>query len=212
MIDVKQQISSVTRTIGDRTLQAGEARVMTISQVYPTDIDDLWEVVTDSARIERWFAPVTGDLKEGGRYQVQGNAGGTITSCDRPRGYAATWEFGGEVSWIEVRLTPEGDGTRFHLEHVAHVKDEFWDKYGPGATGIGWELGLYGLANHLADPSAPGLSPEQANEWAVSDDGKWLIRASSDGWAEAAVAWGDDAEAARRRADNCFAFYTGAPH
>ena len=31
------------------------------------------------------------------------------------------------MSWIEVRLTPSADGgTRFELEHIAHVDDERW--------------------------------------------------------------------------------------
>ena len=36
------------------------------------------------------------------------------------------WEFGGGVSWIEVRLASEPDGrTRLELEHIAKV-DEHW--------------------------------------------------------------------------------------
>ena len=56
--DVRQQISNVSRSLGRRDLEAGEARVSTISQVYDTDIDDLWEVVTRPERIERWFLPM----------------------------------------------------------------------------------------------------------------------------------------------------------
>ena len=108
MIDVREQVNAIRRTLGTRVLEAGEARVQTISQVYHTDLDDLWDVVTNAERIPRWFMPITGELKEGGHYQLEGNAGGTITSCDRPRGYAATWEFDDKVSWIEVRLDPEG--------------------------------------------------------------------------------------------------------
>src|SRR5690348_15960946 len=93
MIDVDTQISQVRRELGTRTLEAGEARVSTISQVYPTDIDDLWDVVTNAERIARWFMPVEGELKEGGHYQLIGNASGTITNCDKPRSYAATWEY-----------------------------------------------------------------------------------------------------------------------
>ena len=59
MIDVKEQINAVRRTLGERTLEAGAAKVLTISQVYDTGIDDLWEVVTDPERISRWFLPVS---------------------------------------------------------------------------------------------------------------------------------------------------------
>ena len=106
MIDVKEHISAVRREVGTRTLEAGEARVVTIIRTYDAPVDDVWDACTDIERIPRWFAPVTGDLRVGGRFQVQGNAGGLIERCDPPRSFAATWEFGGEVSGIEVRLDP----------------------------------------------------------------------------------------------------------
>ena len=56
MIDVKHQVSAVRRTMGTRTLEAGEARVLTISQAYATTIDDLWDAVTSAERIPRWPA------------------------------------------------------------------------------------------------------------------------------------------------------------
>ena len=209
MKDAKQHISTVRRTLADRVLEAGEARVSTISQVYDTDLDDLWDAVTRPERIPRWFLPITGELREGGRYQLEGNAGGTVSRCDKPHGFAATWEYNGEVSWVEVRLTAEGDGrARFELEHVAHVADEFWEQYGPGATGIGWDMGLLGLAMHLENPAAP-LDRPAVNAWMASDEGKLLLRLSSDGWAEAAIANGADPATARERADRSYAAYTG---
>ena len=209
MIDVKQQISDVRRAVGDRTLEAGEARVSTISQVYDTDIEDLWDAVTDAERIRRWFLPISGDLREGGRYQLQGNAGGTVSRCDKPNGYSATWEFNDQVSWVEVRLTAEGEGrTRFELEHVAHVADEFWDQYGPGATGVGWDGAFLGLAIHLSDP-ASSMNPEEAMAWGLSPEGKEFNRLSADSWAEAAIAAGGDPEQARAAADRTYGFYTG---
>ncbi len=41
MIDVTQQINSVDRQVGRRTLAAGEARTLTISRVYDTPLEDL---------------------------------------------------------------------------------------------------------------------------------------------------------------------------
>ncbi|WP_045742903.1 SRPBCC family protein [Actinoplanes rectilineatus] len=208
MIDVRHQISDVRRTLGDRTLEAGEARVLTISQSYDTDVDDMWEVVTDADRIARWFLPVTGDLKEGGRFQFEGNAGGTITGCDRPRSYAATWEFGDQTSWVEVHLTPEGpDRTRFTLRHTAPV-DDHWEQFGPAAVGIGWDSGLLGLAMHLSAPDAP-RDPAEIMAWSASDDGKLFMRLSADAWAEADSATGTEAEVARTRASNTYTAYTG---
>ncbi|GLW28000.1 SRPBCC family protein [Actinoplanes regularis] len=209
MIDVTEQINSVRRTLGDRVLEAGQARVLTISQAYDTDLDDLWDVVTDPERIERWFLPVSGDLREGGKYQLEGNAGGTITRCDKPRSYAATWEFGGQVSWIEVRLTPEGDTrTRFELEHTALV-DEHWGQFGPGAVGIGWDSGLLGLAMHVSAPNAP-RDTDAIMAWLASEDGKRFMKLSGDAWAAADVASGADPETAAKQAAATYAAYTGA--
>lgn len=209
MIDVKQQVSAVRRTVGSRRLSAGEARVSTISEVYHTGIDDLWDVVTNAERIARWFLPVSGDLQQGGRYQLTGHAGGTISRCDKPQGFAATWEYGGDVSWIEVRLTAEGaDRTRLELEHVAHVADEFWDQFGPGATGLGWDSMFYGVAGHVSDPAA-ALDPADAAAWVASDEGHEFMRLAADAWAEADVAAGTDAEEAKAKGDRSYAAYTG---
>jgi uncharacterized protein YndB with AHSA1/START domain len=209
MIDVTRQVGAVTRTVSTASLPEGEARVGTISQVYPTGIEDLWEAVTSAERIPRWFLPVSGELKLGGHYQLEGNAGGTITDCEPPHRYAATWEFADQVSWITVRLTPEGDGTRFELEHVAHVAGEFWDQFGPTATGIGWEMGLLGLAGHLAGDA--GLTPEEGAAWAASAEGREFTARSSDGWCAAYVASGADPAVARGMADRTTAAYTGVP-
>ena len=207
MIDAIEQITNVRRTLGGRTLEAGEARVLTISQVYDTDVQDMWEVVTDPDRIQRWFLPISGELREGGKYQFEGQAGGTITRCDKPHSVSATWEFGGQVSWVEVRLTAEGDGrTRFELEHTAPI-DDHWDQFGPGAVGIGWDMAVWGLANHLAAPDAP-LDKAEAMAWMGSPDGKRFMKSSSDAWAAADIADGTDQATAERRAATTYAAYT----
>ncbi|TDC82559.1 SRPBCC family protein [Micromonospora sp. KC606] len=211
MTDVSHQISAVRRTVGTRTLEAGEARVLTISQAYDAPLEDVWDACTNAARIPRWFLPISGELRVGGRYQIEGNAGGTVQRCDPPTSFAATWEYGGEVSWIEVRLTPESpQRTRFELEHVAHVDDERWLEFGPGAVGVGWDLGLLGLASHLRADGA-GVRPEEATAWMGSEEGRRFMTAVSDCWGEASVAGGTDPDAARAAAARTTAAYTGVP-
>ena len=46
MIEVNEQINAVRRQVGQRTMEAGEARTVTLSQVYDAGIDDVWEAVT----------------------------------------------------------------------------------------------------------------------------------------------------------------------
>jgi uncharacterized protein YndB with AHSA1/START domain len=206
-VDVDHQISAVERVIGERVLEAGTARVMTATQVYDATVEELWDACTSAERIPRWFMPISGDLRLGGRYQLQGNAGGTIERCDPPRAFAATWEYGSEVSWIEVRFEPEGDGrARFVLEHVAHVDDERWLQYGPGAVGVGWDLAIMGLGLYLG--SGEPNDPQAAMAWMGTPDGAEFIARSSRGWADASIAAGSDPDEARAAEERTTAFYT----
>ena len=47
------------RTVGAR-VEAGEARTVTISQIYAADVDDVWDACTNAERIPRWFLPCHG--------------------------------------------------------------------------------------------------------------------------------------------------------
>ena len=210
MIDVVQEINAVQRHVGTRVLDAGTARTTTISRSYDAAVEDVWDACTNPERIPRWFLPVSGELRLHGRYQLEGNAGGTIQRCDPPNGFAATWEYGGDVSWIELRLLPESGGrTRFELEHVAHVDDERWAEFGPGATGVGWDLALLGLGAHLS--SGASVDPEEMAAWSASADGAQFITMSSQRWCDASVDAGTDETEARAAAARTTAFYTGAP-
>ncbi|GAA5121390.1 SRPBCC family protein [Pseudonocardia adelaidensis] len=206
MFDVDPQITAVRRQVGRRALDEGDAAVVTISQAYDTDVDDLWEACTNSERLARWFAPVSGELRVGGRYQIEGNAAGTVEQCDPPKSFSATWEFAGGVSWIEVRFSPEpGGGSRFELDHIAHM-DEHWAEFGPGAVGLGYDLSLLGLAAYLATGDLP--HSEQRMAWLASEDAKRFLREAAERWYEADVAGGTSPETARGAADRCAAAYT----
>jgi uncharacterized protein YndB with AHSA1/START domain len=208
MIEVEGQINAVARHVGTRTLEAGEARTVTVRQTYDAAIEDVWDACTNAERIPRWFLPVSGDLRPGGRYQIEGNASGQVQTCDPPDGFTATWEYGGEVSWIELRLTPTADGgTRFELDHIAHVDDARWTEFGPGAVGVGWDLSLLGLAMHLSSGSP--VDREAVAAWTASDDGRAFMSLSSRRWAEASVGAGADEAYAEEAADRTTAFYCG---
>ncbi|SDH58381.1 Activator of Hsp90 ATPase homolog 1-like protein [Sinosporangium album] len=209
MINVTEQINAVARRLGTRVVEAGEARTMTISQTYDAAVEDVWDACTNPERLPRWFLPVTGDLRLGGRYQLEGNAGGEIQRCDPPKSFAATWEFGGGISWIEVRLSPApSGGTRFELEHTA-LPDDHWNQYGPGAVGIGWDLGVMGLALHLA--TGHGNDSAEFAAWSVSPDGIRFATLSGELWCQADIDAGADAEAARAASARTIAFYTTPP-
>jgi uncharacterized protein YndB with AHSA1/START domain len=208
MIDVVPTIKAVQRHVGTRSLEAGEARTTTIGRTYDAGPQDLWDACTKPERIPRWFLPISGDLRLGGRYQFEGHAGGVIERCEPPHGFAATWEYGGDVSWIEVRLVPEGDArTRFELEHVAHITEERWAEFGPGAAGVGWEMLMMALGLHLA--SGDRVNPEEFASWSASDDGRQFVTMSSQAWCDASVAAGTDPVEAAGAAARTTAAYAG---
>ena len=211
MIDGTHEIDASERVVGDRTLAAGEARVVAIRRRYDTTVEDLWDACTNGERIPRWFLPVSGDLRLGGRYQLEGNAGGTIQTCEPPHRFTATWEYDGDVTWIEVTITApdgEGGGAELLLEHIAHVDDARWLEFGPGAVGVGWDLGLLGLSLHLAS-GGEQVDAEAVQAWLASGDGLAFVAGSSDRWGAAHRASGADADLADTAAARTKAAYTG---
>ena len=65
---------------------------LSFQRPYPTTPDDLWEAMTSPARVRRWLADLTGDLRVGGRYRLDfGNGSdpeqvteGRIEVCEPP--------------------------------------------------------------------------------------------------------------------------------
>ena len=68
MVDVQRQLDAVTRGVTTGERDGAETRVQTLAQTYPAPIEDVWDAVTTD-RIGRWFLPISGDLRLGGRRQ-----------------------------------------------------------------------------------------------------------------------------------------------
>jgi uncharacterized protein YndB with AHSA1/START domain len=208
--DMVREVGLIQREVFSREQAGRHARVVLASRAYDTTIEDLWQAVTSAERIVRWFLPISGELRLRGRYQLQGNAGGRISECEPPHHFAVTWEFGGDISWLDVRLERETPGrTRLELEHTIPGDDARWADYGPGAVGVGWDLGLFGLARYLT--SGAGLESAQAAEWVASEPAKAFMRGSSDEWCRASIASGTGRAVALAAARRTSAAYTGEP-
>jgi uncharacterized protein YndB with AHSA1/START domain len=207
-LNIGGHLGAVERSVSYLDRDGQPCSAVTLARSYETTVEDLWDIVTNGERIPRWFLPISGDLKLGGRFQFEGNAGGTITACEPPSRLATTWEFAGDVSWVEAHVAADGaDRARLTLTHTARLSPH-WDQYGPGAAGVGWEGGLLGLALYLAHPNEPKLD-EPA--FVASSDGRAFYTGSSEAWGQAAVASGTDPDAARAAARQTAAFYTGQP-
>jgi len=205
-VDIAKVLGPVTRSVRYSERDGKPASTVVLTRLYDTYVEDLWDALTSAERIPRWFLPIDGDLKLGGKYQLKANAGGTITICTPPKHFAATWEFGGGVSWIDVKLAPEGSHARLTLEHTAIIEGH-WKQFGPGAVGIGWDLALMGLDRNLA--SGIPVDQRAAMVWMGSPNGKELISQSGERWRVAHVASGEDPTSAKQRSDCTIAFYRG---
>lgn len=132
-----------------------EDEKLVIRRHYKAGREDVWDAITTRERLVRWFLPISGELRPGGRYQLEGNAGGEIVRCDRPSEIVLTWEIGEMNTDVLVRLDADGDSTVLTLTH-SPMPGEF-----VSGTGVGWELGLVALEKYLA-----GELPEgRAVDW-----------------------------------------------
>jgi hypothetical protein len=208
-IDPVVMAGLVTREIRSGSRAGAPTKIAIARRTYPTDQADLWDALTNEDRIPRWFLPISGDLRAGGRYQLAGNAGGVVERCTEPESFAVTWELGEMVSWLEVRLTQADAGTSLELVHEAHVDPHLWGQFGPGVVGIGWDLGLMGLDLHLAGGAS--VDPAAAAAFPSSPAGAEFVRLAGAGWADAAMADGDEAGPAHEAAARTVAMYTTPP-
>lgn len=199
----------VAREIRTGERNGAPTKVLVARRAYRADQADVWDAITSAERLPRWFQPVNGDLEVGGRYQFEAQAGGVIERCDAPELLAVTWEFGGGMSWLEVRLSESGGGTVLELVHEAPVEPALWRQYGPGAVGIGWDGLLHSLGHYLA--TTESLDADEWERWMTGPEGAAYARLLGEAWGDAAIADGDDPEEAKSAVDAVVAFYTVPP-
>ena len=186
IIDIAKQIGAISRGVSQQHTESGETVAVTLERRYAADQADVWQAITDPDRVRRWFLPLTGDLREGGNFQLEGNAAGDIMACEPPRHLIVT--FGGESSIVEVLLSSDGQQTLLKLIHSVPL-----ELAGSGAgalyVGPGWDGALLGLAMYLAgevtgDPVAAANSPE-VQDFNVSSIKAWVGAIEASGTADA---------------------------
>lgn len=202
-------VGLVSREIHTGSRDGTPTKIAVARRLYATDQADLWDAITNAERLPRWFLPISGDLKVGGHYQLEGNAGGVVERCQKPDSFAVTWEFGGMGSWLDIHLTPDSAGTVLELRHESHVDPEMWEQFGPGAVGVGWDLAFLGLAEYI-DTKQP-VDPEEGAAFGTTAVGKEFVGQVASSWADAAVRDGDEPDAAHGAAGRAAAFFTIPP-
>jgi len=186
IIDIAKQIGAISREVSRQHTESGEIVAVTLHRRYPADQADVWQAITDPDRVRRWFLPLAGDLREGGSFQLEGNAGGDIVKCEPPRHLMVT--FGGESSIVDVSLSGDGEQTLLELTHSVPL-----ELAGSGAgalyVGPGWDGALLGIALYLAgevidDPVAAANSPEM-QDFNLSSIKDWVATIEVSGTADA---------------------------
>lgn len=155
VVDLPTWLKSVHREVRN-----GETRALMLRRRYPTTLPDLWDAVTTPERVDRWFARLEGKLAQGETIQVFDNGVPIswtvqIRTCEAPHRLVLGWRFNGKNPHfdhddthdeVEVRLTPDGDGTWLELEHRSPDQGAW-----PNISGTGWEGMIMGLAGYLED-------------------------------------------------------------
>ena len=186
IIDIAKQIGAISREVSRQHTESGETVAVTLQRRYPADQADVWQAITDPDRVRRWFLPLTGDLREGGSFQLEGHAGGDIVMCEPPRHLMVT--FGGETSIVDVILSGDGQQTLLKLTHSVPI-----ELAGSGAgalyVGPGWDGALLGIARYLAeevidDPVAAANSSEM-QDFNLSSIKEWAATIEASGTADA---------------------------
>ena len=123
MFDVANHLGAVTRAVEDSTHEGTPAKVVVASPHLPhrrrRPLGRRHRPGAHPALVRRRS---TGDLRLGGRFQVEGNAGGEITACDAPKHFAITWEFGGGMS-LGRRPPRAEDGEGATARRSRHAAD-----------------------------------------------------------------------------------------
>jgi uncharacterized protein YndB with AHSA1/START domain len=138
---------------------ADGAGVVRLEDRFDTTVEDLWEALTDPARLSRWYGQVEGDLRPGGRIRTYIEAAdiestGRVEVCQPPRRMTLTsretdesYQRGRGVppydQTIEVALTTVGNQT----DLVVEIKGMPLDKI--AFYGAGWQIHIEHLADHL---------------------------------------------------------------
>ncbi len=208
MIDLLAQLTQVHRSVAqDEDADPDQVIRVTLRRSYPTDQDDLWDALTRPERLARWFSAVDGDLRTGGTFQIENNAGGEILACEPPALLRTT--FGDPSSIVTVTLTPAGEGTDLTLDHTVPLAIA-GSVAGALFAGPGWDEALIGLWLHLAHPDrdrVATLDARPGRDWAHRIVLAWVDVAA------AAGAPADQLEAGRQAALAQFAPHslTGDP-
>ena len=154
-------------------IPAGEGRAVRLRRDYDAPIEDVWDALTNPERIGRWFLPISGDYRLGGRYQFEGNAGGEIVACERPNRLKVTWVYGerrrrrrlgGRAPPVGGRRGDDAVRARAHRDRARRDVGRVRAGRGRGRLGRG--------RAGAGAPPASGRTVDDPTAWQLSDEGR----------------------------------------
>lgn len=168
-----------------------------LSTQFSLPATQLFDYLTTPEHLKNWFGKVDRDEFV---YEIENNAHGRIESC-KDDSFLITWEIDGTVSFLNVEVTQLSEGqsqlAAGFSTNAEDIDENFAQKYGPGATGVGWDLSLWALHRYI---SAGAEEPDR-------DAYEAFVTASAHAWGAADEASGSDPETARNQAENTRRFY-----
>ena len=137
----------MTSLIGVLKETAGGTAAVSFDHAYPTAPGELWDAVTDPQQLERWFARVEGELREGGHFTIHFDNGDAprchVFEYAPQRQFAFEWPAPNETL-VTVTVMPDGKGSRLRLRH------ENLTRTTAPRFAAGWDAYLHALADHLS--------------------------------------------------------------
>ena len=182
MNDLISELGSTDRGVTRRLDDGTEVVAVSVRRSYAATAEDVWDAVVDPDRLRRWLQPVSGDLRVGGTFQIEGNVGGEIRRCEPPHRLSVTW--GGPVSLVHLRLSADGDRTVLDLEHTVPVE---LAGSGAGALWVGprWDVTVLALARFLQ-----GIEVEDPAGWENTVEVQRYSERTITAWSEVVEASG----------------------
>ncbi|WP_298179241.1 SRPBCC domain-containing protein [Saccharomonospora sp.] len=176
-MDIADRLTATYREV--RTSGSSDTAdcALVLRRRFPRPVDTVWRAITEPDLIRAWFAPVTGHLRVGEAFEVEGHAEGTVLECVPPHLFTVTWD---DETNVVVRLASDEQGdTVLELVHTGLPSD------GAVRRGPMWDVIVASLDRFVSGDTADDLTT-----WRASAEVQVFAQHSVSAWVTATEASG----------------------
>ena len=142
----------------------GTSKGVRLRRRFDASLQKVWTACSERDQLRRWFADVSGDLREGATLTFDVGAPFKVTSrilrCEPSHRLLLSWSYPSRgIDEVEVRFTADRDGTVVELDHRSEDKTEWWL-----GAGSGWEYALMKLSVLLGGDDPSQLSADELDQ------------------------------------------------